>query len=98
MHGLVFRHADVKTDRGYQSARYLDIKSTDQSTITIVEATETYSNDAKCYEIVPAPIDLNATRRIIGGKVNGIKPYFYMASLITVAERLLALQAETIAL
>jgi hypothetical protein len=84
--------------QGYQSARYSDIEFTDQSTINIFEATETYSNDAKCYGSVPVPIDPYVTWRIIGGNMNGFKPYGDMAALIAVAERLRALQAETIAL
>jgi hypothetical protein len=61
------------------------------------EATEIYSNDAKCYVSVPAPIDPSVIWNIIGVNVNGLRPYGDMAALITVAERLRALQAETIA-
>jgi hypothetical protein len=57
---------------------------------------ETYSNDAKCYGSVPALIDPNVTWRVIGGNVNGIRPYGDMAAIITVAERLRVLQAESI--
>jgi hypothetical protein len=35
--------------QGYQSVRYSDTDSTEQSAINTVEATYTYSNDAKCY-------------------------------------------------
>jgi hypothetical protein len=86
-----------QTRRGYQSVRYSYTDSTEQSTINNFEATETYNNGAKCYWSVPAPIDPNVTWRIIGGNVNGlIKPSGDMAALITVSERLRALQAETI--
>jgi hypothetical protein len=83
--------------QGYQSASYSDIDPREHTTINNVEATETYSNDTKCYGSVPAPIGPNVTWRIIGGNVNGIRPYGDMAALITVAEILRALQAETIA-
>jgi hypothetical protein len=46
---------------------------------------------------VSTPIDPSVTWRIIGGNVNGLRQYGNMAALITVAERLRALQAETIA-
>jgi hypothetical protein len=59
--------------------------------------TDYYSNDAKCYESVPAPIDTRETWRIIGGNVNELRPFGDMASLITVAERLRALQTELVA-
>jgi hypothetical protein len=56
-----------------------------------------YSNDSKCYGSVPAPIDTRETCRIIGENVNGLRPSGDMASLITVAERLRALQTESVA-
>jgi hypothetical protein len=77
--------------QGYQSARYSDSDSEDHSTIN--NATETYTNDAKCYGRVPSPIDSNVTWKIIGSNLNGIKLYDDMFTLITVAERLRALQA-----
>jgi hypothetical protein len=55
------------------------------------------SNDAKCYGSFPAPIDPNATWRIIGGNMNGLKQYGTMAALVTVAEILCALHVGTIA-
>jgi hypothetical protein len=82
--------------QGYQSAIYSDSESTDQSTINIVEAPETYSSDAKFYGSISAPIGPNETWRIIGGNVFGLNPYGDMAALIKVAERLRALQAETV--
>jgi hypothetical protein len=83
--------------QGYQSAGYSDIEPREHTTINNIEATETYSNDAKCYGSVPTPIDPSVTWRIIGGNMNGLKPYGGMAELIIVAERLRALQAEAIA-
>jgi hypothetical protein len=83
--------------QGYQSAGYFDVYPREHAIINNVEATETYSNDAKFYGSVPAPIDPSVTWRIIGGNVNGLRPYGDMAILITVAERLRALQAEIIA-
>jgi hypothetical protein len=62
-----------------------------------VEATETYSNDAKCYGSVPTPIDPSVTWRIICGNVNGLRPYGDMTARIAVAEILRALQEGTIA-
>jgi hypothetical protein len=82
--------------QGYQSASYSDIEPISHATINNVEATETYSNDAKCCGSVPTPIDLSVTWRIIGGNMNGLRPYGDIAALITVAEILRALQAETI--
>jgi hypothetical protein len=46
---------------------------------------------------VPTLIDPSITWRIIGVNVNGLRPYGDMAALITVAEILRALQAQTIA-
>jgi hypothetical protein len=46
---------------------------------------------------VPAPIDPSVTWRIKGGNVNGLRQYGDIAALITVTERLCALQEETIA-
>jgi hypothetical protein len=82
--------------QGYQSASYSDIDPIEHATINNVEATETYSNDAKCYGSVPNPIDLSVTWRIIGVNVKRLRPYGDIAALITVAERLRALQSETI--
>jgi hypothetical protein len=42
-------------------------------------------------------MDPSVTWRIIGGNVNGFRPYGNMAALIKVAEILRALQSETIA-
>jgi hypothetical protein len=81
--------------QGYQSFRYSDSDTVEQTTINNVA--DTYSNDAKCYGSLPDPIEMNTTWRIIGVNVNGLKPCGGMAALITVAERLLAPQAATIA-
>jgi hypothetical protein len=59
--------------------------------------TTSYSNDAKCYGSIPAPIDTRETWRIIGGNMNGIRSFGDIASLITVAARLRALQTESVA-
>jgi hypothetical protein len=59
------------------------------------EYTDAYSNNAKCYGSVPIPIDTSKTWRIIGGNVNGLRPFGDMASLVTVAEILRALQTES---
>jgi hypothetical protein len=80
-----------------QSARYSDTYPREHATINNVEATETYSNDAKYYGSAPSPIDPNVTWRIIGGNMNGLRPYGNMDAIITVAEILRALQEETIA-
>jgi hypothetical protein len=81
---------------GCQSASYSDIDPREHATINNFEAMET-CNYAKCYGNVPNPIDPSVTWRIIGGNVKGLRPYGDTATLITVAERLRALQAETIA-
>jgi hypothetical protein len=81
----------------YQSASYYDIEPRENTSINNVEATETYRNNAKCYGSVPTPIDPSVRWRIIGGNLNGIRPYGDMTAIITVADRLRALQAETIA-
>jgi hypothetical protein len=82
--------------QGYQSVSYSDIDPREHATINNVEAKEKYSNDAKCYGSLPSPIYPSVTWRIIGGNVNGIRPYGDMAAPITVAEIFHALQAETI--
>jgi hypothetical protein len=81
--------------QGYRSASYSD--NTLPHLNNNLAYTDSYSNDAKCYGSVSAPIDTSETWRIIGGNVNGIRPFGDMASLITVAERLLALQPESVA-
>jgi hypothetical protein len=83
--------------QGYQSVRYSDNVTLDQEVNTNLTHTDAYSNDAKCYGSIPAPIDTSETWRFIGGNVNGLRPFGDMASLITVAERLRALQAEYVA-
>jgi hypothetical protein len=80
--------------QGCQLARHSDHGSADHSTFN--NAKETYGNEFKCYGSVRAPLKL--AWRIIGGNVNGLKPYGDMATLITVAEILHALKAEIIAL
>jgi hypothetical protein len=90
------RDRQRQNEQGYQSASYSGIDPIENATINNVEAAETYRNDAKCYGSVPNLIDLSVTWRIIGGNMNGLRPYGDMTSLITVAERLRALQADTI--
>jgi hypothetical protein len=58
---------------------------------------DAYRNYANCYGSVPAPIETSETWQIIGGNVNGLRPFGDMASIITVAEILRALQAESVA-
>jgi hypothetical protein len=58
---------------------------------------DAYINDTKCNGSVPTPINTSETWQIIGGNVNGLMPFGDMASLITVAERLRALQTESVA-
>jgi hypothetical protein len=57
---------------------------------------ETYSNNANCYGSVPTPIDPSVTWRIIGGNMNGLRPYGDTAALMAVSGILCALQADTI--
>jgi hypothetical protein len=52
--------------------------------ITMNNVAYTYSNDAKFHGSIPAPIDMNATCRIIGENLNGLKPYGNMVALVTV--------------
>jgi hypothetical protein len=80
-----------------QSVRYSDNETLDQELNNIPAHTEAYRNDAKCYGSFPSPIDTSETWRIIRGNVNGLGPFGDMASLITVAERLRALQADSVA-
>jgi hypothetical protein len=84
--------------QGYQSVRYSDNATLDQELNNIPAHADAYSNDTKCYVSVPAPIDTSETWRIIGGNMNGLRPFGDMASLITIAEILRALQAESIEL
>jgi hypothetical protein len=72
--------------QGYRSVRYSDNMTLNQELNNNPAHTDAYSNDAKCYGSVPAPIDTSETWRIIGGNVNGCRPFGDMASLITVAE------------
>jgi hypothetical protein len=81
--------------QGYCSARYSD--NTLPNLNNNLTYTDSYSNAAKCYGSVPAPIDTRETWRIIGGNVNGLRPFGYIASYITVADRLRALQTESVA-
>jgi hypothetical protein len=75
-----------KSRQGYRSASYSDNTLPDLK--NNMAYTDVYSNDAKCYGSVPDPIDTRETWRIIGGNVNGLRPFGDMASLIKVAERL----------
>jgi hypothetical protein len=81
--------------QGYRSASYSD--NTLPNLNNNLEYTDSYSNDEKCYGSVPAPIDTRETWRIIGENVNGLRPFGDMTLLITVAERLRALQTESVA-
>jgi hypothetical protein len=80
--------------QGYPSVTYADNMTFDQEVNNNPAYTDAYSNDAKCYGSVPNPIDTSETWRIIGKNLNGLRPFGDMASLITVAERLRALQTE----
>jgi hypothetical protein len=82
--------------QGYRSVSYADNMTFDQEVNNNPEYTDAYSNDAKCYGSVPAPINTRHTWRIIGENVNGLRPFGDMASLITFAERLRALQTESV--
>jgi hypothetical protein len=84
--------------QGYRSVRYSDNTTLDQEVNNIPSHTDDYSNYAKCYGSVPAPIDKSEKWRIIGGNMKGLRPFGDMASLITVTERLRALQTESVAL
>jgi hypothetical protein len=77
-----------KSRQGYQSVRYSDNETLDEELNNIPAHSDAYSNDAKCYGSVTAPIDTSETWRIIGENVNGLRPFGDIASLITVAERL----------
>jgi hypothetical protein len=79
--------------RGYHSATYNDYSI---QTSNIQQPTE-YSKDAHCYGDIPTPIEETSIWRIIGGNVNGIKPYGDMGDFLTILERLRALQAGNIA-
>jgi hypothetical protein len=81
--------------QGYRSASYSENTLPDLN--NNLAYTDSYSNDAKCYGSVPSPTDTRETWRIIGGNVNGLRPFGDMASLITFAERLRALQTESVA-
>jgi hypothetical protein len=64
---------------------------------TIRQQPTKYIRDIQCYGDIPTPIDETAIWRIIGGNVNGIKPYGDMGDFLTILERLRALQVGTIA-
>jgi hypothetical protein len=80
--------------QGYRSASYSDNTLPDLN--NNLAYTYFYSNDAKCYGNVPPPIDTRETWQIIGGNVNGLRPFGDMASSIKVTERLRALQTEPV--
>jgi hypothetical protein len=63
---------------------------------TIIQQPTKYSKDTQCYGDIPTPIDETSIWRIIGGNVNGIKPYGDMGDFLTILERLRALQVGTI--
>jgi hypothetical protein len=79
--------------RGYLSSTYNDYSI---QTSNIQQPLE-YSKDAQCYGDIRTPIDETSVWRIIGGNVNGIKPYEDMGDFLTILERLRALQSGTIA-
>jgi hypothetical protein len=79
--------------RGYHSATCNDYPI---QTSNIKQPTE-YSKDAHCYGDIPTPIEETSIWRIVGGNVNGIKPYRDMGDFLKILERLRALQAGTIA-
>jgi hypothetical protein len=83
--------------QGYQSVRYSENTTLNQEVNNNSAHSDAYSNYAKCYGSVPAPIDTSKKWRITGGNVKGLSPFGGMTSLITVAERLRALQAESVA-
>jgi hypothetical protein len=70
--------------RGYHSETYNDHPI---QTSSIKQPTE-YSKDAQCYGDIPTPIEETSIWRIIGGNVNGIKPYGDMGDFLTILERL----------
>jgi hypothetical protein len=82
--------------QGYRSVRSSDNMTLDQEVNNHPAHTYAYSNDDKCYGSIPAPIDTSETCRIIGGNTTGLGPFGDMASLITVTERLRALQSESV--
>jgi hypothetical protein len=77
---------------GYFSATYNDHLIQN----TIIQQPTKYSKDTQCYGDIPTPIGETAIWRIIGGNVNGIKPYGDMGDFLTILERLRALQVGTI--
>jgi hypothetical protein len=83
--------------QGYRSFSYADNMTFDQEVSNNPAYTDAYRNDAKCYGSIHTPIETSETWRIIGVNVNGPRPFGDMASLITVAERLRALQTESVA-
>jgi hypothetical protein len=78
---------------GYLSATYNDHPIQN----TLRQQPTKYSKDTQCYGDIPTLIDETAIWRIIGGNVNGIKPYGDMGDFLTILERLRALQVGTIA-
>jgi hypothetical protein len=82
--------------QGYRSVSYSENTTPDQEVKNNPTHMDAYSNNATCYGSVPDPIDTSETWRIIGGNVNGIRPFGDMASLITVTDRLQALQTESV--
>jgi hypothetical protein len=79
--------------RGYHLATYNEYPIQNSN---IQQPTE-YRKDAQCYGDIPTPIDETSIWRIIGGNVNGIKPYGDMGDFLTILEMLRELQAGTIA-
>jgi hypothetical protein len=57
-----------------------------------------YNESAQSWINAPAPINEDETFRMVGGNVNGIKPYGDLAEFIPIVERLKSLQAGSVLL
>jgi hypothetical protein len=88
--------------QGYFSASYRDIAKNREYTLPppIVPLSEyfDYNKDILLFGHTPEPIEVDKTWHLVGGNINGIKPYGGAADLISVLERLKLLQAGTVAL
>jgi hypothetical protein len=88
--------------RGYCSASYRDIENNREYTLPppIVPLSEyvDYNKDFLLFGHAPEPIEEDKTWRLVIRNTNEIKPYGRAAGLITVLERLMLLQAGTVAL
>jgi hypothetical protein len=87
--------------RGYRSVRYSDIANTHHFTLPppIVPLSEYVdcNKDVLLFGHAPEPIEEDKTWRLVGGNINGIKPYGGSADLISVMEILKLLQTGTVA-